>query len=54
MTTLAGAGYAPDTLILTPTASESLDLLVSGISGGTADFVFQPGQPRPPSGGCAR
>ena len=33
-------GYSPDTLILTPGDREDLDLLVSGITGGTADFVF--------------
>jgi phage head maturation protease len=54
MTTLLGAGYAPDTLVLTPAASETLDLLVSGISGGTADYVFQPGQPAPGIWGLRR
>jgi len=44
MTTLFAAGYAPDTLILTPAAAEALDVLVSGISGGTNDYVFSPGQ----------
>ena len=44
MTTLFAAGYNPDTLILTPANSEALDTLVSGISGGTADFVFGPGR----------
>jgi uncharacterized protein len=44
MTTLMAAGYAPDTLVLTPAAAEALDVLVSGIAGGTADFVFAPGQ----------
>jgi len=47
MTTLMAAGYSPDTLIITPAAAEQLDLLVSGISGGTADYVFAPGQPAP-------
>jgi hypothetical protein len=54
MTTLLGAGYAPDTLVLTPAASETLDLLVSGIAGGTADYVFQPGQPAPGIWGLRR
>ncbi len=44
VTTLWGLGYNPDTVLLTPAASETLDLLVSGISGGTADYVFGPGQ----------
>jgi hypothetical protein len=44
MTTLMAAGYAPDTLVLTPAAAEALDVLVSGIASGTADFVFAPGQ----------
>jgi hypothetical protein len=44
MTTLMNAGYNPDTLLLTPAAAEGLDLAVSGISGGTQDFVFSPGQ----------
>jgi hypothetical protein len=30
----------PDTLLLTPAAAETIDVVVSGISGGTADFVF--------------
>jgi prohead serine protease len=47
LTTLAAAGYNGDTLILTPAAAESLDLLVSGVSGGTADYVFTPGQAAP-------
>lgn len=45
MTTIQSAGYNPDTLILTPAAAESLDTLVSGISGATADFVFGAGNP---------
>jgi phage head maturation protease len=44
ITTLRAAGYNPDTLILTPAADEALDVMVSGISGGSADFVFAPGQ----------
>jgi uncharacterized protein len=44
MTTIYAAGYAPDTLILTPANAEALDLAVSGITGGTQDFVFTPGQ----------
>ena len=43
ITTLRAAGYNPDTLILTPAADEALDTLVSGIAGGTADFVFAAG-----------
>ena len=44
ITTLRAAGYNPDTLVLTPAADEALDVMVSGITGGTADFVFAPGQ----------
>lgn len=44
ITTLQAAGYAPDLVVLDPTSAEELDLLVSGLSGGTADFVFGPGQ----------
>jgi HK97 family phage prohead protease len=44
ITTLRAAGYAPDTLVLTPAADEALDVMVSGITGGSADFVFAPGQ----------
>jgi hypothetical protein len=44
MTTIMGNGYNPDTLLLTPANAEALDLAVSGISGGTQDFVFTPAQ----------
>jgi Escherichia/Staphylococcus phage prohead protease len=44
VTTIWATGYNPDTVILTPAAAETLDLLVTGISGGTADYVFGPGQ----------
>jgi HK97 family phage prohead protease len=44
ITTLRAAGYNPDLLVLTPAADEALDVMVSGITGGTADFVFAPGQ----------
>jgi hypothetical protein len=44
MTTLLNAGYNPDLVIVTPAVSEALDLAVSGITGGTQDFVYQPGQ----------
>ncbi len=43
MTTIAGNGYNADTLILSPANAEALDVLVSGISGGTNDFVFGAG-----------
>ena len=43
MTTIMGNGYNPDTLLLTPANAEALDVLVSGISGGTNDYVFAPG-----------
>ena len=44
MTTIYALGYNPDTLILTPANAEALDLAVSGITGGTQDFVFTPAQ----------
>ena len=31
-------------LILTPAAAESIDTMVCGVTGGSADFVFAPGQ----------
>ena len=43
ITSLHAAGFNPDTLVLTPTAAEAIDVMVSGISGGSADFVFTPG-----------
>jgi hypothetical protein len=42
MTTIMNAGYNPDTLLLTPANAEALDVLVSGITGGTNDYVFAP------------
>jgi hypothetical protein len=47
MTTVMGNGYNPDTLLLTPANAEALDVLVSGISGGTNDYVFAPATPAP-------
>ncbi len=44
MTTILASGYNPDTIILTPAASEALDVLVSGLTGGTADYVFGAGR----------
>jgi hypothetical protein len=41
MTTIMASRYNPDTLILTPANAETLDTLVSGISG-TNDYVFPP------------
>jgi phage head maturation protease len=49
ITTLRAAGYSPNLIILTPSASETVDTMVSGISGGTADFVFGPAQFAPGS-----
>jgi uncharacterized protein len=40
ITTLRAAGYVPNLILLTPAASESIDTMTTGISGGTADFVF--------------
>lgn len=47
ITTLRAAGYSPDTLALTPAASETLDTLVSGLSGGANDYVFAAGSYAP-------
>jgi HK97 family phage prohead protease len=44
MSTILASGYAPDTLILTPANAEAIDTMVSGLTGGTADFVFGPGR----------
>ncbi len=44
MTTLFSGGFNPDTLVLTPADAAALDVLVSGVASGTADFVFSPGQ----------
>jgi hypothetical protein len=43
MTTIMSNGYNPDTLLLTPANAEALDVLVSGITGGTNDYVFGAG-----------
>jgi HK97 family phage prohead protease len=47
ITTLDAAGFSPDTVLLDPETAEELDLLVSGVSGADADFVFAPGQYAP-------
>jgi HK97 family phage prohead protease len=44
ITTIRANGYSPNLLVLTPAADETIDTMVSGISGGTADFVFGAGQ----------
>lgn len=44
MTTIYASGYNPDTVILTPSASEQLDVLVTGLSGGVNDYVFGAGR----------
>lgn len=44
ITVVQAAGYNPDTLILRPEDAEEIDTLVTGISGGTADFVFGAGR----------
>ena len=43
ITTLRAAGYRPNTLVVDPASAEELDVLVSGITGGSADFVWGPG-----------
>ena len=47
MSTIYASGYNPDTLLLTPANAETLDTLVSGISGGTNDYVFPPATTAP-------
>jgi hypothetical protein len=47
MTTIMGAGYNPDTLLLTPANAETLDTLVSGIASGVNDYVFPPASMAP-------
>ena len=54
MTTLQNAGYNPDTLLTTPTDAQTLDVMVSGIAGGSADFVNGPGQYAPDPFGLKR
>jgi HK97 family phage prohead protease len=49
MTTVMNNGYNPDTLLLTPANAEALDVLVSGITGGTNDYVFAPASLAPSS-----
>jgi hypothetical protein len=46
-TVVQAAGYNPNVLAIDPAGAEALDLLVTGISGGTSDYVFSPGQPAP-------
>jgi hypothetical protein len=49
ITTIQGNGYSPDVVVLTPANAEALDTLVSGIAGGSNDFVFAPAQLAPRS-----
>jgi hypothetical protein len=42
MSTVMTSGYSPDSVILRPADAETIDVMVSGVSGGTADFVFGP------------
>jgi hypothetical protein len=44
MTTIQASGYNPDTLVLTPANAETLDTLVSGITGADNDYVFGGGR----------
>jgi hypothetical protein len=44
ITTLQASGYNPDTLIQTPASAQALDLLVTGLTGGTADYSWGAGQ----------
>jgi phage head maturation protease len=41
---IAAAGYSADTLILTPAAAESLDLMKATATAGESVYVFPPGQ----------
>jgi hypothetical protein len=54
ITVMRANGYEPNLLVLTPAADEALDLLVSGVTGGTADYVFTPGQFGPELWGLTR
>lgn len=45
--TLQTAGFQPDVLVQTPTDALDLDVMVSGIAGGTADFINLPGNSAP-------
>lgn len=47
ITTLQSAGFQPDTLVQTPADAQNLDVMVSGISGGVADFINLPGNSAP-------
>jgi hypothetical protein len=51
ITTLRAAGYPPNLIILTPAASETLDTMVSGISGGTP--TSPSGRPSTPPERCS-
>ena len=42
MSTVMTSGDSPDSVILRPADAETIDVMVSGVSGGTADFVFGP------------
>ena len=44
MTTIQASGYTPNTLVLTPANAETLDTLVSGITGADNDYVFGAGK----------
>ena len=44
ITTLEASGYSFDLVVLTPAIAEAIDTMVSGITGGSADFVFAPAQ----------
>jgi HK97 family phage prohead protease len=52
ITILQGLGYSPDTLILTPQASEDLDTLTATPT--DEIYVFSPGQPAPGIWGLSR
>jgi uncharacterized protein len=42
MTTILGNGYSPSHVFLTPANAEALDVAVSGVTGGTQDYIFAP------------
>ena len=44
ITVLQAAGYSPDIVVLRPADSDALDTLVTGLTGGTSDFVFGAGR----------
>ncbi|MGH2974637.1 MAG: HK97 family phage prohead protease [Solirubrobacterales bacterium] len=47
ITVVEASGYNPDIVVLRPQDAQALDTLVTGLSGGVNDFVFQPASNAP-------